>query len=120
MKRCPECNRIETDDALAFCRVDGARLVNDSSSLGSEAGAAKFSPASEVSEIETSILPHTNDGAPSRGTAPTAVLPAEPTVTTGRLAKPKRRRIGITIAIIAVAAVVIGAGLYKFFNRSQP
>jgi hypothetical protein len=73
-----------------------------------------------VSEVETSILPHITDGAPSRGTAPTAVLPAEPTVTTGRLAKPKRRRIGITIAIIAVAAVVIGAGLYKFFNRSQP
>ncbi|MFN2532891.1 MAG: tetratricopeptide repeat protein [Pyrinomonadaceae bacterium] len=27
MKRCPQCNRVETDDALAFCRVDGARLV---------------------------------------------------------------------------------------------
>ena len=22
MKRCPTCNRIENDDALAFCRVD--------------------------------------------------------------------------------------------------
>jgi len=27
MKRCPQCNRVETDDALAFCRVDGARLI---------------------------------------------------------------------------------------------
>ena len=30
MKRCPQCNRVETDDALAFCRADGSRLVSDS------------------------------------------------------------------------------------------
>ena len=23
MKRCPQCNRVETDDALTFCRADG-------------------------------------------------------------------------------------------------
>ena len=27
MKRCPQCNRVETDDALAFCRADGTRLI---------------------------------------------------------------------------------------------
>jgi len=56
MKHCPRCNRIETDDTLVFCRVDGVRLISDSSSsLPSE-------------EIETSILPHTTDAAISRGT----------------------------------------------------
>ena len=25
MKGYPQCNRIETDDALVFCRVDGTR-----------------------------------------------------------------------------------------------
>jgi adenylate cyclase len=30
MKRCPQCHRIETDDALAFCRTDGTRLIADS------------------------------------------------------------------------------------------
>jgi len=24
MKRCPKCDRVETDEALKFCRVDGA------------------------------------------------------------------------------------------------
>jgi len=38
VKRCPTCNRVEVDDTLVFCRVDGAELVNDSSSLNSEAG----------------------------------------------------------------------------------
>jgi adenylate cyclase len=27
MKRCPQCNRVEPDEALKFCRVDGAPLV---------------------------------------------------------------------------------------------
>ena len=27
MKRCPRCNRVETDETLKFCRVDGAALV---------------------------------------------------------------------------------------------
>ena len=26
MKRCPQCNRVETDEALKFCRIDGATL----------------------------------------------------------------------------------------------
>src|SRR5438132_4354341 len=120
MKRCPQCNRVETDDALVFCRADGTALVTDSSSLNSEAGTASLDSASGQSEIETSILPHTTDAAINRGTGPTAALPAESTATTSALAKPKRRRIAITIAIIAVAVVVIGAGLYKLFNRSQP
>src|SRR5438046_8088937 len=82
MKRCPSCNRVETDEALVFCRADGTRLVNDSSSLNSEAGTAKLGPTG--TESETSILPHTTDAAMSRATAPTTVLPAPPTATTGR------------------------------------
>jgi len=41
MKRCPQCNRVEADDALAFCRVDGAALVSDSASFFS----IKYDPA---------------------------------------------------------------------------
>src|SRR6266702_4794952 len=120
MKRCPQCNRVETDDALVFCRADGTALVSDSSPPDREAGTARLGTASEPSEIETSILPHATDAAISRSTAPTTVLPPQPTVTTGALAKPKRRKIAIAILIIAVAVVVIGAGLYKLFNRSPP
>src|SRR2546427_8539121 len=84
MKRCPQCNRVETDDELTFCRADGTALVNDSSPLNSEAGTAKL--GSSATESETSILPHTTDAATSRSTAPTAVLPAAATDPTGALA----------------------------------
>jgi hypothetical protein len=38
MKRCPQCSRVETDEEVKFCRVDGATLIIDSSSIGGEAG----------------------------------------------------------------------------------
>jgi hypothetical protein len=93
MKRCPQCNRVETDYALVFCRVDGAALVGDASSLISEAGTAKLGTPSAASEIETSILPHTTDAAISRGTGPTTVLPVQPEPgTTGNLTAHLSRR----------------------------
>ncbi|HEX6733111.1 MAG TPA: hypothetical protein VF074_24025 [Pyrinomonadaceae bacterium] len=36
MKRCPQCNGVETDDALVFCRADSIALVSDSFPLISE------------------------------------------------------------------------------------
>src|SRR5438309_3429069 len=107
MKRCPQCNRVESDDALVFCRADGTRLVSDSSSLGSEAGTAKL--GSTATESETITLPHTSDAAMNRATAPTTGLPAPSTATTGALAKPQPRRSTTTITLILIAVVVIAA-----------
>ena len=75
MKRCPQCNRVENDDSLVFCRADGAELVN-SSELSGEIGTAKLGPSSGPTEIETSILPHLTNAGVSRGTGPTTVLAA--------------------------------------------
>ena len=37
MKHCPTCNRVENDDALVFCRADGARLLNGGADAESSA-----------------------------------------------------------------------------------
>jgi TolB-like protein/Flp pilus assembly protein TadD len=37
MKRCLTCKRVESDEALKFCRVDGSRLVSDTPDLESSA-----------------------------------------------------------------------------------
>ena len=100
MKRCPQCNRVETDDALAFCRADGTALISDSSSLDQEAGTVKVGSAPVSNEIETSILPHITDAAMGRATAPTTMLPAQTPVTTSSLAKPKRRKTVIAVVVI--------------------
>src|SRR5438876_1324790 len=105
MKRCPQCNRVENDDTLAFCRADGTALENDSQPLGSEAGTARLGSGPVATKIETSILPHTTDAAMSRGTGPTTVLPAQPPPSTTReLIKSKRRRVLIA-GLLLIAAV---------------
>jgi TolB-like protein/Tfp pilus assembly protein PilF len=113
MKRCPQCNRVETDDALVFCRADGTALVSDSSALGSEAGTAQLGPASTATEIKTSLLPHTTEAVISRGTAPTTVLPAQPALsTTHELTKPKRRRVLIPGVLLIAAVFTVAAYFY--------
>jgi TolB-like protein/Tfp pilus assembly protein PilF len=108
MKRCPQCNRVETDGALLYCRIDGTALINNA--------------VSSASEIETSILPHTTDARADRSTAPTTVLPPAKTPSTTRgLNTSSRRRLLIVVAIVVVlaipAAVVISVLTYY---RSAP
>src|SRR5262245_46792746 len=95
MKRCPKCKRVETDEALKFCRVDGATLVNESSNLADEAGTVQL--AADASEVHTSILPHTTGANINRATAPTTVLPQSVPGTTSGLRKPGSRK---TIVVV--------------------
>src|SRR5215831_2501789 len=66
MKRCPQCHRFEQDEALKFCRVDGATLVSDSSTFNSEAGTAQLGSSPDAGEVHTSILPHSSSKRQSR------------------------------------------------------
>ncbi|OLD23815.1 MAG: hypothetical protein AUJ04_10250 [Acidobacteria bacterium 13_1_40CM_3_55_6] len=48
MKQCPQCNRIEIEDTLKFCRLDGTPLV---AALASESESATMAlPDSRLSE----------------------------------------------------------------------
>jgi TolB-like protein/Tfp pilus assembly protein PilF len=117
MKRCPQCNRVETDEALKFCRADGTTLVNDSSSFNSEGGTAQLGSSPDASEVHTSILPQNTVANVNRVTAPTTVLPPQPTPsTTSELSKPKSRRTAIVVAVIAIAVVGISAIAVKSYR----
>ncbi|HEY2919514.1 MAG TPA: tetratricopeptide repeat protein [Candidatus Binatia bacterium] len=120
MKRCYQCNRVETDETLKFCRVDGAPLINHPSSVDTETGTAKFPSSSATSEIETTILPPVTDANVNRATAPTAALPAQQTPSATRdLTKPGTRKAVAIVAVCAavvVAAIVIGGYIYSSRN----
>src|SRR5438128_11069369 len=73
MKRCPQCNRVETDETLKFCRADGTLLVAAAASEPESATMAL--PASRPSEeITTGRLRVT----PSIAVLPFANMSADP------------------------------------------
>jgi TolB-like protein/Tfp pilus assembly protein PilF len=125
MKRCPQCNRVETDDALVFCRADGTALVSDFASPGGEQGSARIRTSSaDIDEIETSILPHTST-TPNidRPTAPTTVLPAQQVPGTKHaLGKANRRKLIVVTTVVCalgLAAIIIVLVGSVFLYRSR-
>ena len=114
MKRCPECNRVESDDTLTFCRVDGTPLVRESDVVSEGAGTLRFS-SEGADTTETRILP-TGEGL-SRPTAPTTLLDGrQPSGDTQGLSKPKSRR-GVVLIIGALVAVALTAASFYFLRK---
>ncbi|HSE33603.1 MAG TPA: DPP IV N-terminal domain-containing protein [Pyrinomonadaceae bacterium] len=111
MKRCPACNRVETDDALGFCRADGTALITDSGSVSGDAGTAKFGSGAMSTEIETSILPHRTDAGISRGSGRTTRLPVQAPGLTGKLIKTRNQRKVLIGAAVLIVVLLAGAGL---------
>jgi TolB-like protein len=110
MKRCPQCNRVESDEALSFCRVDGALLV--SNAAGADAETIQLDSAS--SENATNILPHTTDATP-RTSGSTIFLPTAQPASTN---KAKQRRLTIAIVVITLFAG-LSVVIYSRFSK-QP
>ncbi len=111
MKRCPQCNRIENDNALAFCRVDGAPLITGPLA-DSENTTAIFDSTAPPSESTTrSFSPQTNEGV-SRTTGPTTALPSQHLPSQTRpLTKPARAK----ILLVVVGAIVVALGIGAYF-----
>ena len=113
MKRCPQCNRLEKDDALVFCRVDGTALLADSAALNSET--ARLDTASVATELDTSLLPHRTEDQVSRATGPTTALPPSTTGHTGELNKSRSNK-AVLIPVLAVVLIALAISGY-FISR---
>lgn len=122
MKRCPTCNRVETDDAFTFCRVDGTPLVRESGTFSESAGTLKLGSAPVTGDAETRILPQAGAASPTdetlqRPTAPTTVLDAQRVSGgTQELNKPQSRK-GVVIAATAIIVVALAASAYLYLSR---
>jgi TolB-like protein/Tfp pilus assembly protein PilF len=116
MKRCPQCNRVEPDNTLAFCRFDGAALVIEYGSISEDTGTVRFAAPSVATETPTSVLPQqlTNPSV----VAPTTVLPSQPITTNTRQLRDSNR--SLWIAVLGLLVIVgLVAGVYVYWSRSK-
>jgi TolB-like protein/Tfp pilus assembly protein PilF len=116
VKRCPQCNRLETNDTLAFCRVDGASLLP---AAADEQGTIRLDSAPDGPDAKTTLLPQTiTKDEIGRPTAQTTVLSAATDKQqTHHLSKRKNKA-----ALIAIAAIVAIAGAgsaYFHFSKQR-
>ena len=114
MKRCPQCNRIESDDTLAFCRVDGTALGAEL--LNEDSGTIRFNSGSVSGEAQTSVLPPALTDPGIGPVQQTTVLPQPAYENTHPLAKQKSWP--LIVALVIVFAVVVAVIGY-FFSRSK-
>jgi TolB-like protein/Tfp pilus assembly protein PilF len=124
MKRCPTCDRLEADDALTFCRVDGTPLVRESGTVSEAAGTLKPGSATAAGDTETRILPQPGTGAAtdealSRNTAPTTVLDARRASSGMRELRRTKSRKVIVIAAAAIITVAVAAAAYRHLSRGK-
>jgi TolB-like protein/Tfp pilus assembly protein PilF len=119
MKRCPQCNRLESDNTLAFCRVDGTPLVTDSASADLDAGTIRLGSGPVAPEAQTNRLAEApTDISNVRPTGPTSGLPVLPEgMHTGRLIKAKSRLVFIGPALAIL--LVVAAYAYYFTRKSN-
>lgn len=73
MKRCPTCNRVETDEALKFCRTDGTPLVV-SAPLDPESATIELPGSHPIEDVTTGRLSDT----PSIAVLPFANMSSDP------------------------------------------
>ena len=122
MKRCPQCNRVEPDESLKFCRADGTVLVDDST-VSDQYSSTKILPSAQTGEAS---VVHTDPAHPLGTT--TGLAQAYPAiVATPKLANRaavapvtrlnKHRTVAIIIAALAITGVVVFSYLY-FTRRS--
>jgi Tol biopolymer transport system component len=117
MKRCPQCNRVESDDELTYCRTDGTPLVGASGAVSDSAGTLKFGPAPVAGETQTRILP--TDETLNRATAPTTVLDGRRSSGDTRELRKRKSRRGSAMAAAAVIAVAVAAAAYVAYHFTR-
>jgi TolB-like protein/Tfp pilus assembly protein PilF len=116
MKRCPKCNRLESDDTLAFCRTDGTLLISVTSD---ELGTIRLNSGPITGDVRTTLLqppPITSEAV----SQPTAETVAPPQPNTSELKKPKKLKVIVAVVILLVAAAAAVGGYLMIAKKDRP
>src|SRR5260370_16346593 len=108
MKRCPQCNRTYTDDALSFCLDDGSPLPTASGPPPPDASATVQYPQARDTTPPPTIAYNPGQAAPPPPvTPPPAWSPMPPPQTQKRSVWPWLLGIGAVLLLMGIGVVVL-------------
>ena len=106
MKRCPQCNRTYTDDALSFCLDDGSPLVSASAPSSFDPSATVQYPQSRETTPQPTIAYGPGQMPPS-STPPPQWSPMPPMPPQKRSVWPWILGIGAVLAFMGIGVVIL-------------
>jgi hypothetical protein len=119
MKRCPQCNRTYTDDALSFCLDDGSPLLSTSVPTPSDSNATvQYSQSRETSPQPT-IAFNSAQAAPPPSTPPPAWTPMPPMAAQKRSVWPWLLGIGAVLVFMGIGVVILVFAVARIANDNN-
>jgi hypothetical protein len=111
MKRCPQCNRTYTDDALSFCLDDGSPLVSASAPSSFDPGATVQYPSSRDTSPQPTIAYPGQAPTPPPPQPVTPPPPSPPAWSPMPPAAPQKRSVWPWLLGIGAVLLFMGIGV---------
>ena len=121
MKRCPQCNRTYTDDALSFCLDDGSPLLSASGPM-SDPGATVQYPQPRDTSPQATIAFNPGQAAPpppSPPAPPPSWNPMPPSAPQKRSVWPWILGIGAVLVFMGIGVVILIFAVAKIANNNN-
>jgi hypothetical protein len=117
MKRCPQCNRTYSDDALSFCLDDGSPLVSATAPSSFDPSATvQYPQGRETSPPPTIAYPGASTPPPPGSQPPPQWSPMPPTAPQKRSVWPWLLGIGAVLVFLGIGLVILIFVIAKVTN----
>jgi hypothetical protein len=120
MKRCPQCNRNYTDDALSFCLDDGAPLVSASAPSSFDPSATvQYPQGRDTTPPPTIAYPGQSAPPPPPPPPQPAWSPMPPQAPRKRSVWPWLLGIGVVLLFVGIGLVILVIAITKITNTNN-
>ena len=119
MKRCPQCNRTFTDDALSFCLDDGSPLASVGAAPPSDMGATVQYPTARDTSAQPTMMAYRPSQMPPPPSAPPAWSPAPMPQAQKRSVWPWLLGIGAVVVFMGIGLVVLIFAIASITNNNN-
>jgi hypothetical protein len=119
MKRCPQCNRTYTDDALSFCLDDGSPLLSTSGPSAADSSPTIQYPPPRETNAQATIAFNPGQQQQQPPGPPPAWSPMPPPVTQKRSVLPWVLGIGAVLLFMGIGVVILIVAIARVTNDNS-